>query len=45
MAHVLFERAVCVVSANDGVGQIEVFNGGVKLSLVVLGDLCDRKWW
>ena len=30
---------MCVVSTNDGVGQIEVFNDGLKLSLVVLGDL------
>jgi hypothetical protein len=36
---VLFEGAVCVVSANDGVGQIEVFDDGLKLSLVELGDL------
>jgi hypothetical protein len=36
---VLFEGAVCVVSTNDGVGQIEVFDDGLQLSLVVLGDL------
>src|ERR1700757_509223 len=39
IADVLFKGAVCVVSANDGVGQIEVFDDGLKLSLVVLGDL------
>ena len=39
IADVLFEGAVCVVSTNDGVGQIEVFNDGLKLSLVELGDL------
>ena len=39
ITHVLFEGAVCVVSTNDGVGQIEVFNDGLQLSLVVLGDL------
>ena len=39
ITHVLFEGAVCVVSANDGVGQIEVFDDGLKLSLVELGDL------
>ena len=39
IADVLFEGAVCVVSANDGVGQIEVFDDGLKLSLVELGDL------
>jgi hypothetical protein len=39
IANVLFEGAVCVVSANDGVGQIEVFNDSLKLSLVVLGHL------
>ena len=32
IADVLFEGAVCVVSANDGVGQIEVFDDGLKLS-------------
>src|ERR1700758_4558776 len=39
IADVLFEGAVCVVSANDGGGQIEVFDDGLELSLVVLGDL------
>jgi hypothetical protein len=39
IADVLFEGAVCVVSANDGVGQIEVFDDGLKPSLVELGDL------
>ena len=39
IADVLFEGAVCVVSANDGVGQIEVFDHSLKLSLVVLGNL------
>ena len=39
IADVLFEGPVCVVSTNDGVGQIEVFDDGLKLSLVVLGDL------
>ena len=39
IADVLFEGAVCVVSANDGVGQIEVFDDGLELSLVELGDL------
>ena len=29
----------CVVSTNDGVGQIEILDDGLKLSLVVLGDL------
>jgi hypothetical protein len=36
---VLLKGAVCVVSENDGVGQIEVFDNGLKLSLVVLGNL------
>ena len=39
IADVLFEGAVCVVSANHGVRQIEVFDDGLKLSLVVLGNL------
>src|ERR1700751_5449042 len=42
IADVLFEAAVCVVSANDGVGHLEVRplpDDGLKLSLVVLGDL------
>ena len=39
IADVLFEGAVCVVSTNHGVGQIKVFDDGLKLSLVVLGDL------
>ena len=30
---------MCVVSTNDGIGQIEVFNDGLKLYLVVLCDL------
>ena len=42
IADVLFEGAVCVVSANDGVGQIEVFDDGLKLSLVELGDLATE---
>ena len=42
IADVLFEGTVCVVSTNDGVGQIEVFNDGLKLSLVVLGDLATE---
>ena len=39
IADVLFEGAVSVVSTNDRVGQIEVFDDGLKLSLVELGDL------
>jgi hypothetical protein len=39
IANVLFEAAVCVVSKNHGVGQIEVFDDGLKLFLVILGDL------
>ena len=39
ITHVLFEGAVCVVSTNDGIGQLEVFDDGLKLSLVELGDL------
>jgi hypothetical protein len=38
IADVLFEGAVCVVSANNGAGQIEIFDDGLKLSLVILGD-------
>ena len=30
---------MCVVSTNDGIGQLEVFDDGLKLSLVELGDL------
>jgi hypothetical protein len=36
---ILFEEALCVVGANDRVRKIEVFDHGLKLSLVVLGDL------
>ena len=39
ITHVLFEGAVCVVSTNDGIGQLEVFDDGLKLPLVELGDL------
>ena len=42
IADVLFERAVCVVSTNHGVRQIEVFDDGLKLSLVILGDLAPE---
>jgi hypothetical protein len=35
---VLLKEAVCVVSANHRVRKIEVFDDGLKLSLVVLGD-------
>ena len=30
---------MCVVSTNDGIGQLEVLDDGLKLSLVELGDL------
>jgi len=39
IADVLFKGAVCVVSTSHGVGQIEVFDDGLKLPLVVFGDL------
>ena len=39
IADVLFKGAVCVVSTDHGVRQIEVFDDGLKLSLVELGDL------
>ena len=42
IADVLFEAAVCVVSTNDGIGQIEVFDNGLKLSIVILGDLATE---
>ena len=38
IADVLFEGAVCVVSANDRIGKIQILDDGLKLSLVVLGD-------
>src|ERR1700751_3494144 len=42
IAGVLFEAAGCVVSTNEGIGQIEVFDNGLKLSLVILGDLATE---
>jgi hypothetical protein len=39
---ILLEKALCVVSANDRVRKIEVFDDGLKLSLVVLGDLATE---
>ena len=39
IADVLFEGAVSVVSTDHGVGQIEFFDNGLKLPLVILGDL------
>jgi len=39
IADVLFEGAVCVVSANDRIRKIQILDDGLKLSLVELGDL------
>src|ERR1700751_1738764 len=39
IADILLNEAVCIVGANDWVRKIAVFNDGLKLSLVVLGDL------
>jgi hypothetical protein len=39
---VLLEKAVCVVRANHRVRKIEVFDDGLKLSLVVLSDLATE---
>ena len=30
ITHVLFEGTVCVVSTNDGIGQLEAFDDGLK---------------
>jgi len=38
IADVLFEGAVCVVSANDRIGKIQILDDSLKLSLVVFGD-------
>jgi hypothetical protein len=38
IADILLEEAFCVVSANDRVRKIEIFDDGLKLSPVVLGD-------
>ena len=46
IADIVFKGAVCVVSTSDGVGQIEILDDGLKLSLVVLGDLAaDLLGW
>ena len=38
IADILLEEALCIVSANHRVRKIEIFDAGLKLSLVVLGD-------
>jgi hypothetical protein len=46
IADVLFEGVECVVSANDRIGKIQILDDGLKLSLVVLGDLAaDLLGW
>ena len=42
IADVLFEGAVCVVSANDRIGKIQILDNGLKLALIELGDLATE---
>ena len=39
IAEVLFDEAMAIVAANDGVGEIEVLQHGLQLSAILLGDL------
>src|SRR4029077_7168747 len=38
IADILLEEALCIVSTNHRVRKMEIFDDGLKLSLVVLGD-------
>ena len=39
VADVLFDEAVFVVTADDGIGQIQIFDHGLKLAGMMFGDL------
>jgi hypothetical protein len=39
VAHVLFDRAVAVVTADDRIGQVEIFDDGFELAAMPCGDL------
>ena len=42
IAHVLFDKAVCIVATNHWVRKIKILNNGLKLSLVLLSDLATE---
>src|SRR3984885_12694197 len=42
IADVLFDEAMAIVTANDGIGQIEVLEYSLQLTAIVLGDLAAK---
>ena len=42
VAHVLLEEAIAIVAADHRVGKIQVFDHGLELPLVFLGDLASE---
>ena len=42
IAHVLFDRAVAVVAADDRIGQVEIFDHGFELAAMPLGHLAAK---
>jgi hypothetical protein len=42
VAHVLLDEAVALVAADDGVGQVHVFDLGLQLAAVLLGDFAPE---
>src|SRR6267143_634322 len=42
IAHVLLNEAIAVVAANDRVGQLDIFDHGLKFTAVMLGDLAPE---
>jgi hypothetical protein len=42
IAHVLFDRALAEVAADDRVGQLDVFDDGLQLTPILLGHLTSK---
>jgi hypothetical protein len=42
IADILLDEAVSIVATNHGVGQLQILDNGLKLSLILLSDLATE---
>ena len=45
IADILLEKALSIMTTNHGVWKLQILNNGLKLSLVLLGDLATERSW
>ena len=42
ITHVLFDKTVAIMAADDGIGQLDIFNDGLQFAFVLFGDLAAK---